>query len=156
MKWRAPRCGARQRVAEVATIDATLIQAVEVARVDCTMGPSRRKGDLAKFLADMRADAQVKADALAIVDSWNLRIREGRPVFFSPTLAAALVSGRPWLGIECGGCQQTAAIDCRTLLYDRDRAISSFLSLRRASRPGRESRPGVRSESDRKILAYAP
>jgi hypothetical protein len=93
------------------------------------MGTSTRKDDVAKYLAGMRADHDARADALTIVEAWNMRISEGRPLFFSPTLGAALVSGRPWLSVECGGCEQTAAIDCRRLLYDRDRAISSFLPL---------------------------
>jgi hypothetical protein len=127
--------------------DARGFGVVEVARVECAMGPSRRKDDLVKFLAEMRADADARADALAIIEAWNLRLTEGRPLFFSSTLGAALVAERPWLAVECGGCLQTAAIDCRTLLYDRDRAISSLLSLLTCGRCGRGTRVGLRGLS---------
>ena len=101
------------------------------------MGNRTRTSDLAKFLAEGRADAAIQAEALLVVDAWNLRLAERRPVFFSPTLAAALISERPWLAVECGGCHQTAAIDCRRLLHSPDRAISSFLPLLTCGRCGR-------------------
>jgi hypothetical protein len=58
------------------------------------MGTSTRIDDTAKYIANTRDEIQAKADALAIVEAWNLRVRERRPLFFSPTLGGAPVSGR--------------------------------------------------------------
>jgi hypothetical protein len=58
------------------------------------MGTSTRIDDTAKYIANTRDEIQAKADALAIVEAWKLRVRERRPLFFSPTLGGAQVSGR--------------------------------------------------------------
>jgi hypothetical protein len=110
------------------------------------MGSSTRKDDIAKRFTLTRVDAAARADALAIVEAWNC-IDEGRPLFFSLTLAAALVSDRPWFAVECGGCLQTSSIDYRTLLHDRDRAISSFLPVLTCGRGGRSTRVRLRGLS---------
>lgn len=95
------------------------------------MGSNRRRteDDVARYHARRRAENAAKAEARMVVDVWNLRLEEDRPLLFSPTLRCAILAERPWLCVVCEACDQIAGIDCRRLLYLPDRAISTFLPL---------------------------
>jgi hypothetical protein len=59
--------------------------------------------------------AQQRADRLCC-EAWNERMRLlGGPVQPSPSLAAAINGGFPFLRVECNACQQSAWVDLRKI-----------------------------------------
>jgi hypothetical protein len=107
------------------------------------MGPNRRAQDRERAAAEAAAkakrlelDRKATADAQKIVAIWNARQAGGRPLWFYPTIGAAIEVGLPWLTFSCPGCGQYASVDLRTLDRHHGGAISGLipsLSCRRCS-----------------------
>jgi hypothetical protein len=64
---------------------------------------------------DAAKKAQARADTLAC-EAWNERMRLlGGPAQPSPSLAAAINGGHPYLRVECNACHQNAWVDLRKI-----------------------------------------
>jgi hypothetical protein len=61
-------------------------------------------------------------EAKLAVAAWNVRVVRGGPLWFYPTIGAALAAGRPFLTCVCPACRQTGCIDLRRV--DRHPAAS--------------------------------
>lgn len=53
--------------------------------------------------------------ATSVVDIWNSRLAEGRDLFFTPTIGAAIRGGKPLLGFYCPACGVTGTADLRVI-----------------------------------------
>jgi hypothetical protein len=91
------------------------------------MGFNRRKMEAerkAKADAEVEAkrapDAQVLADAEALIAAWNERQRKAMPMLFAPTIGAAIVARYWFLWVRCPACRTINAIDLRTIHRRRD------------------------------------
>lgn len=52
-------------------------------------------------------------DAKMTIAVWNVRVRRGAPVWFFPTIRAALTAKRYYLACICPGCRVRGSIDLR-------------------------------------------
>lgn len=109
------------------------------------MGVRTRHLDMvAKWKSQAEAQAAI-AEAVRVVERWNGDIAAGREVWWSPTIRAAIVAGRPWLDVFCPGCGTGRAIDVRTI--DRHPIVSVgslALGLKCSWCPGSAPMPKIR------------
>ncbi|MGH6673886.1 MAG: hypothetical protein ACRECV_18205 [Xanthobacteraceae bacterium] len=75
------------------------------------------------------ADAQVLADAEALITAWNERQARQVPLLFSPTIGAALAARHHFLWVYCPACRTARDIDLRTVDRQRDAAVTSLIPL---------------------------
>ena len=80
----------------------------------------------ARMLAQA-VDEAARADAVRIIEDWNRRIIEGRPMWSSPSLRAAMVAGYPWLDVWCPGCRTSRAIDIRAIDRHPEASVASLV-----------------------------
>ena len=66
------------------------------------------------------------ADAMAVVEQWNVRIATGKPPHMSPTIGAAILAGKPWLRLYCPGCRQQHELDLRRVVRPREFPITAL------------------------------
>lgn len=73
--------------------------------------------------------ARLKAEreAKLAIAAWNVRVVRGSPLWFYPTIGAALMAGRPFLTCFCPGCRQTGCIDLRRLDRHRGASLQSLI-----------------------------
>jgi hypothetical protein len=103
---------------------------------DAAVGFNRRKMEAdRKARADAEAaaarstNADVLADAEALIATWNGRQARRMPLLFAPTIGAALVARQHFLWVYCPACRTTRDIDLRTLDRHREAAITSLITL---------------------------
>jgi hypothetical protein len=98
------------------------------------MGPNRRA--LEREAAAARAAEAARhadlarphiASAKRIISIWQSRLARGVPLWFHPTVGAAIAAGRPWLLFYCPACGQTGAIDLRRLDRHRGATLESLI-----------------------------
>jgi hypothetical protein len=90
----------------------------------------RRRQAAEKEAAERRAtDAQVLEDAERLIAAWNDRQAKHMPMFFSPTIGAAITAGYWFLWVRCPACRTTNAIDLRRLDRHRDAAVTSLIPV---------------------------
>jgi hypothetical protein len=102
-------------------------------------------------LPDMRAKLQaradreaVRADALAVVERWNVALAPGRAALWSPTIRAAITAGTPWLDVYCPACGAIRALDIRTIDRHPLASVGSLvLGLRCSWCPGSAPTPRI-------------
>ncbi len=68
----------------------------------------------ARMLAEAASQA-AREDSARVIEEWNSRIREGRPMWSPPSLRAAIVAGYSWLEVYCPARQTSRAIDARMI-----------------------------------------
>ena len=108
------------------------------------MGVRTRGYDLAAYLRNHAADQAAQDDAARVIDRWNRDLADGREMWWSPTIRAALVAGTPWLEVYCPGCQTIRAIDIRTIDRHPMASIGSLvLGLRCSWCPGSAPMPRI-------------
>jgi hypothetical protein len=98
------------------------------------MGFNRRKMEAErKVKADAEAaakratDAQVLADAEALIAAWNERQRKAMPMLFAPTIGAAIAATQL---VSVGALSRVSYDQCdclRTLDRHRDAAVTSLI-----------------------------
>jgi hypothetical protein len=99
------------------------------------MGFNRRKMEAErKAKADADAakratDAQVLADAEALIAAWNEHQRQAMPMLFAPTIGAAIAARYWFLWVRCPACRTINAIDLRTLNRHRGAAVTSLIPM---------------------------
>jgi len=98
------------------------------------MGFNRRKMEAErKAKADAEAeakratDAQVLADAEALIVAWNERQRKAMPILFAPTIGAAIAARYWFLWVRRPACRTINAIDLRTIDRHLDAAVTSLI-----------------------------
>ena len=97
------------------------------------MGGSRRAGMNANVHAILQAHA-AREEATQIIAQWNECLAADYPLFFSPTLRAALLSGHHSLDVLCRGCDTIARVDLRNVSRPHSTTIHEIvfrLSCRR-------------------------
>jgi hypothetical protein len=57
-------------------------------------------------------------EAKLLVATWNVRVIRHSPVWFFPTIRAALTARRFYLGCLCPGCGQRGSVDLRRVNRD--------------------------------------
>jgi hypothetical protein len=96
----------------------------------------------------MRARAAEKAahdEVVAVVERYNAAIAAGQSALWSPTIRAAVLSGKPWLDVHCPGCRTSRAIDIRKLDRHPLATVGSLaLGLRCSMCPGSAPMPVVK------------
>src|SRR5438105_3054319 len=87
------------------------------------MGFNRRRDHLHAQWHDAARDQAALADALATVEQFNSRVAAGRPVWFWPTIGAALITKHHWFVIACDSCQTITEMDLSMKPRDPDAPI---------------------------------
>jgi hypothetical protein len=122
------------------------------------MGPNRRAmereraaaraAETARAQAEEREQAQIAA---RIVRIWEARLVRRAPLWFHPTIGAAIVAGRPWLTFYCPACEQTGELDLRRLDRHRGATLESLIPAlscrRRRRRPPFVKLTGLRADA---------
>jgi hypothetical protein len=85
-----------------------------------------RRFDIIASLSEHAAD-NARNDAARVIEAWNRRLAAGGPVWFSPTIGAALVAGYRWLEVLCPGCQTIATVDLAAVDRYPDASLGSFV-----------------------------
>lgn len=91
------------------------------------MGVSQRPA-INKAASRAAAEARRhRADATAVVESWNGHLQTGDALLFVPTIRAALLSGHHWLTVHCAGCDTVSDIDLRMVPRDPNLGVTQIL-----------------------------
>lgn len=97
--------------------------------------------------AAMRREAADRArgeEAVRVVEQWNAAIAAGRDIWWSPTIRAAIVAGRPWADIYCPGCRTARCLDLRSIDRHPLASVGSLvLGLRCTWCPGSAPMPKI-------------
>lgn len=108
----------------------TLLRAA-TARPHCGRRPMAAKGereDKSRRRSKEQAENnRALAEAIQIIDAWNSRLEANLPLFFSPTIGAALLTKHHWLRLHCSGCDIVTEVDLRVVPRDPDATITSIL-----------------------------
>jgi hypothetical protein len=73
-------------------------------------------------------------DAKLTVAVWNVRVMRGAPVWFFPTVRAALMAKRYYLACICPGCRVRGSIDLRPFARRADATVASLIPHIKCSR----------------------
>jgi hypothetical protein len=80
----------------------------------------------AKRLTAAEAKAATEA-AVRCVEDWNRLLGEGGPVWWSPSIRAALVAGYHWLEVYCPGCRTSRVVDIRAIDRHPEASVGSLV-----------------------------
>jgi hypothetical protein len=109
---------------------------------EAIMGVRTRGLDMKAGFKRGAADKAARAEAEAVIQSWNDQLAHGRDMLWSPTIRAALLAGTPWLDVFCPGCGTNKAIDLRTVDRHPLASVGSLvLGLRCSWCPGSAPMP---------------
>jgi hypothetical protein len=67
------------------------------------------------------------ADAVWMIEAWNARLADGRPVLFSPTIGTALGAGYRWMTVACPGCRTCRDVDLGAVDRHPDASVASLI-----------------------------
>jgi hypothetical protein len=98
---------------------------------------------LREFVERAKRGAEAERDALAVVRAFNARSSSGRPVWFWPKIAAALVAKHPWLVVVCESCDLVVDLDLRVKPRDPEASIRVALRDVRCPRCNGHGRPRI-------------
>ena len=68
-------------------------------------------------------------EAKLLVATWNVRVIRHSPVWFFPTIRAALIAQRFYLGCLCPGCGQRGCVDLRRVNRHPDASLESLIPM---------------------------
>jgi hypothetical protein len=68
-------------------------------------------------------------EAKLVVATWNVRVIRHSPVWFFPTMRAALIARRFYLGCLCPGCGQRGSVDLRRVNRHPDASLESLIPM---------------------------
>jgi hypothetical protein len=68
-------------------------------------------------------------EAKLLVATWNVRVIRHSPVWFFPTIRAALIARRFYLGCLCPGCGQRGSVDLRRVNRHPDASLESLIPM---------------------------
>ena len=68
-------------------------------------------------------------EAKLVVATWNVHVIRHPTVWFFPTIRAALVARRFWLGCLCPGCGQRGSVDLRRINRHPDASLESLIPM---------------------------
>jgi phage FluMu protein Com len=98
---------------------------------------------LARRSAELRTEGEAlirQADKL-LCESWNERMwADGGPIDPSPTIDQTIVSGYPWLEIECPRCKTRRDVDLAALRHPPTTAVHDLASRLRCSKCAKAGR----------------
>jgi hypothetical protein len=64
-----------------------------------------------------------------LVATWNVRVIRHSPVWFFPTIRAALIARRFYFGCLCPGCGQRGSVDLRRVNRHPDASLESLIPM---------------------------
>ena len=79
------------------------------------MGVRTRNLDMIAGMRRAAAERESIEYARRVVERWNAAVADGRDVWWSPTIRAAIVAGMPWANVYCLGCRTCRSLDLRTI-----------------------------------------
>jgi hypothetical protein len=98
------------------------------------MGINRRRLERQQARARIEAERErqsrddaAAADAVWMIEAWNVRLAEGQPLLFSPTVGAALGAGYRWMTVACPGCRTCREVDLAATDRHPDASIASLI-----------------------------
>jgi hypothetical protein len=78
---------------------------------------------------DEPARLRAEREAKLTVAFWKLRILRGSPLWFYPTIRAAVTAGRPFLTCVCFGCPVQGCVDLRKLRRHPEASLQSLIPM---------------------------
>jgi hypothetical protein len=75
------------------------------------------------------ARRHAEREAKLAVAFWKVRLLSGGPLWFYPTIRAALTAGRPFLTCVCPGCRVQGCVDIRNLRRHPDASLQSLIPM---------------------------
>ena len=105
------------------------------------MGVSQRPAEQKAFIADRAAREADRKQALAIIEAWNARLANNRPLLFSPTVGAALLAKHHWLIVVCDACGTVTDMDVSMKPRDPHTPLTALLSEALCPRCNGHGRP---------------
>jgi hypothetical protein len=66
-------------------------------------------------------------DAVWMIEAWNARLADRRPLLFSPTVGAAVAAGYRWMTVACPGCRTCRDVDLAAIDRHPDASVASLI-----------------------------